>query len=141
MVSYAGIVDFVDEAPYVGRTLWRSLSAPPQLTTRTYDAARRPIREEDQSGFVTSEITFVAWDGIGRATRGVLRQSSNPGQEPVPVSFSYDDAGRSFTRTIGPSVLTVFEDSNGNVLRVVYTYPGVTSEVIYTVVATELVCK
>jgi hypothetical protein len=153
--SYASVSDFITEPR--GATRASNLVQEPAqtptscpggggttTTSYTYDGQKR-LLQSVTSGPAGPALTTsnVAWDAQGRPTMG---SSTFPGGPTSAVTYTYNDAGMSYTQTVStpgaPTVVTTVDyDADGLALRSYGDAGGFASETTYTTMGRAQVCQ
>ena len=155
---YQSVGDFIDEPVVMGRILAtrkESCASPTcaggfgEAEVYSYDQQRRlTILDNVVAGFSMSRDVYSAWDNRGRPIAGTRNQ---PGLCTVPLTLTYDDAGRTVTTVPGQSsnilclALTFSSsksfDADGNLIVDTGSAGGTTTTTTRTITATDKICK
>jgi hypothetical protein len=144
VTTYASDTDFVEEAGALGR--YRRLTIDTACGTSeskeifTYDGQKRLIRHQRPPS--TYDVTFTAWDALGRPTQ----VTTAAGACPYTGTIMYNETARTVTKTYtpstcaGPYIETFGYDGAGNVVSYSYSQPDFSFSTSYALSGTAQVC-
>ena len=150
--TYRSTADFVSEASTVGRTLqMRDVETFAADCTQSgtgtvdfsYDAQGRLTGRAGTIPGASAGVTYTAWDGLGRPTRGTV---TTAGTAPCALSIAYEDGARTMDTTVTcstqstSSVERLTYDANGNTVRLQHAGGREDSVEIRTIDRTDRVC-